>query len=208
MIFFKSRLICKEHYPELVNGISSSRTFRREINEIRKTISDKKIDRRLYAVQLRGEGMTNHEIAEKSDSSAKMVSHWISAYVNGGINALLPQERIGQHRNLSIEGEAFRDLNREKYDNVRLMFQDEAGFGRINKPKNCWCQKGFRPSVPCHHIREFRYINGAVEPLTGEGFFLVMSYCNTDCMNFFLEELSKVFPRDMIILVTDIVNIS
>ncbi len=76
-----------------------------EINEIRKTISDKKVDRRLYAVQLRGEGMTNHEIAEKLDSSAKMVSHWISAYVNGGINALLPQERIGQHRNLSIEEE-------------------------------------------------------------------------------------------------------
>ena len=25
---------------------------------------------------------------------------------------------------------------------VRLMFQDEAGFGRINKPKYCWCRKG------------------------------------------------------------------
>ena len=23
---------------------------------------------------------------------------------------------------------------------VRLMFQDEAGFGRINKPKYCWCE--------------------------------------------------------------------
>ena len=22
------------------------------------------------------------------------------------------------------------------------MFQDEAGFGRINKPKQCWCRKG------------------------------------------------------------------
>ena len=34
------------------------------------------------------------------------------------------------------------------------MFQDEAGFGRINKPKYCWGEKGIRPSVPCHHIRE------------------------------------------------------
>ena len=49
----------------------------------------------------------------------------------------------------------------------RLMFQDEAGFGRINKPKYCWCEKGIRPSVPCHHIREYRYAYGAVEPLTG-----------------------------------------
>ena len=38
---------------------------------------------------------------------------------------------------------------------VRLMFQDEAGFGRINRPKYCWCRKGTRPSVPCHHIREY-----------------------------------------------------
>lgn len=51
------------------------------------------------------------------------------------------------------------------------MFQDEAGFGRINKPKYCWCEKGIRPSVPCHHIREYRYTYGAVEPVTGNSFF-------------------------------------
>ena len=55
------------------------------------------------------------------------------------------------------------------------MFQDEAGFGRINKPKYCWCEKGIRPSVPCHHIREYRYAYGAVEPTTGEGYFLIIS---------------------------------
>ena len=83
------------------------------------------------------------------------------------------------------------------------MFQDEAGFGRINKPKYCWCEKGTRPSVPCHHIREYRYVYGAVEPLTGESCFIVMPYCNTDCMNLFLEELSNTFTRDKIILVCD-----
>lgn len=83
------------------------------------------------------------------------------------------------------------------------MFQDEAGFGRINKPKYCWCEGGVRPSVPCHHIREYRYAYGAVEPLTGESFFLIMPYCNTDCMNVFLEEISKAYPKDKIILVCD-----
>ena len=77
-----------------------------EIEEIRKTITDKKVDRRLYAVQLRGEGLTNDEIAQKLDTSDKMVSQWVSAYINnGGITALLPKERIGMHRNLSIEEE-------------------------------------------------------------------------------------------------------
>ncbi len=77
-----------------------------EIEEIRKTNTDKKVDRRLYAVQLRGEGLTNDEIAQKLDTSKKMVSQWVSAYINnGGISALLPKERIGMHRNLSIEEE-------------------------------------------------------------------------------------------------------
>ncbi len=83
------------------------------------------------------------------------------------------------------------------------MFQDEAGFGRINKPKTCWCAKGIRPSVPCHHIREYRYAYGAVEPVTGESFFLVMPYCNTECMNVFLRELSSRFSEDIILLCCD-----
>ena len=83
------------------------------------------------------------------------------------------------------------------------MFQDEAGFGRINKPKSCWCRKGERPSVPCHHIREYRYAYGAVEPKNGESFFLVLPYCNTDCMNVFLGELAKAYPDDQILLVCD-----
>lgn len=83
------------------------------------------------------------------------------------------------------------------------MFQDEAGFGRINKPRYCWCEKGIRPAVPCHHIREYRYAYGAVEPKTGESFFLIMPYCNTDCMNVFLKSLSEAYPKDKIMLVCD-----
>ena len=87
--------------------------------------------------------------------------------------------------------------------NVRLLFQDEAGFGRISKPRYCWCKKGMRPSVPCHHIREYRYAYGAVEPLTGQSFFLVLPYCNTTCMNLFLEGLSRNYKEDEIVLCCD-----
>ena len=83
------------------------------------------------------------------------------------------------------------------------MFGDEAGFGRINKPKYCWCFPGLRPIVPCHHIREYRYAYGSVEPLTGEGFFLVLPQSNTVCMNIFLKELSEKYPNDYIILACD-----
>jgi putative transposase len=36
------------------------------------------------------------------------------------------------------------------------MVQDEAGFGRINKPKYCWCRKGIRPRVAYHHIHSIK----------------------------------------------------
>jgi putative transposase len=94
-------------------------------------------------------------------------------------------------------------FNNVKYESIRLMFQDEAGFGRINKPRYCWAKRGMRPSVPCHHIREYRYAYGAVEPFSGESFFLVLPYNNTDCMNLFLAELTKKYPNDYIILVLD-----
>ena len=83
------------------------------------------------------------------------------------------------------------------------MFEDEAGFGRINKPKRCWAPKGMRPCVPSQHIREYRHAYGAVEPLTGDSFFLVLPWSNTECMNVFLKGLSKTFPDDFILLALD-----
>ena len=44
---------------------------------------------------------------------------------------------------------------------------------------------------------------GAVEPLTGKSSFLIMPYCNTECMNLFLEELSEQYPNDIILLCCD-----
>lgn len=83
------------------------------------------------------------------------------------------------------------------------MFQDESGFGRINKPKYCWCKRGTRAVVPSHHIREYRYVYGAVEPVTGEDFYLILSNCNTENMNIFLEQLSDKYKEDIIVLVCD-----
>ena len=86
---------------------------------------------------------------------------------------------------------------------ARVMFQDEAGFGRINRPRYCWCAKGTRPLVPCHHVREYRYAYGAADPASGDNFFLVLPRCNTGWMNVFLRELSKEYPDDAILLCCD-----
>ena len=83
------------------------------------------------------------------------------------------------------------------------MFQDEAGFGRINKPKRCWCGDGIRPTVPCHRVREYTYAYGAVSPFDGEMVSLVLPKCNTQCMSIFLDEVSKQYPNEYILMVAD-----
>ena len=48
----------------------------REIKEYRKKVKDKYADRRLYAVQLRGEGMKSKDICEKLDADKRQLSRW------------------------------------------------------------------------------------------------------------------------------------
>jgi putative transposase len=83
------------------------------------------------------------------------------------------------------------------------MFQDEAIFGRIGKLYRCWAWNGFRPAVIRQKIREYCYLFGAVEPLTGESCFRIISHCDTVCMNVYLKELSAQFKDDYILLVCD-----
>ena len=114
-----------------------------EIRTIRKIIKNKSEDIRLHAVKLRGLGKKNKKIVEILDVHEKVVSKWIRIFVNQGIQGLMDKTKGGNHKNMT--------------------FEDEASFGRINKPKYCWYNNKFRPCVPCHHIREYRYVFGAVE---------------------------------------------
>ncbi len=218
-----------------------------EIKEYRKQIKNKFTDRRMYAVQLRGEGMRNKDVAEKLDVDPRMVSKWVRQYHEGGISYLNKPVGGRHNENMTLEEESkfleewkekaekgqiievkeikkeyekrtkaskskghiytvlhrhgwrkvkprsrhpkkasnenieeskqkikeevSKTKKRNKNKKIRLFFQDEASFGRINKPKYCWCQKGIRPQIPCHSIREYRYVYGAAEAKTGERFF-------------------------------------
>ena len=86
---------------------------------------------------------------------------------------------------------------------IRLMFMDEAGFGRISEPSYCWCPEGVRPVVPCHRVREYVYAFGAVDPISGDKYFIIAPKCNTQWTNIFLKNLSEAFKDDYILLCTD-----
>ncbi|HEX5482686.1 MAG TPA: hypothetical protein VFZ08_08690 [Terriglobia bacterium] len=44
---------------------------------------------------------------------------------------------------------------------VRLTFQDEARFGRMVRPKQCWAPAPLRPVIGNGYEREFVYVYGA-----------------------------------------------
>ena len=62
---------------------------------------------------------------------------------------------------------------------VKLMFQDEARFGRINDVRRCWAPFPVRPL--CHGMltHEYTYAYGAVDVVTGEFDSLILPHVNT-----------------------------
>lgn len=86
---------------------------------------------------------------------------------------------------------------------LRVMFQDEARFGRINDPKRCWCRAKFRPAVGKQMVREYVYAYGAFSPKDGVADFLILPSMDTQSMNIFLAELSSRHINEFILLVCD-----
>jgi len=83
------------------------------------------------------------------------------------------------------------------------MFQDEARFGRISAPKACWARKPVRPTVGVQLIREYVYVFGAVSPEDGQHDSLVLPVANTEAMSVFLEELSRRYPEEALLIFMD-----
>jgi DDE superfamily endonuclease len=86
---------------------------------------------------------------------------------------------------------------------VRLMFQDEARFGRMVRIRRCWAPKPTRPMVNNGYEREFLYVYGAVSPLQGQFDWMITRQMNTQCMSQFLAQVSRKHQRDFIVMVVD-----
>ena len=86
---------------------------------------------------------------------------------------------------------------------VRLMFQDEARFGRMVRPKRCWAPTPLRPVISNGYEREFVYVYGAVSPLQGELDWRLCGEMNTVRMGEFLTQVSQAHATEFIVMVLD-----
>jgi len=91
----------------------------------------------------------------------------------------------------------------EQTRTVRLMFRDEARFGRINDPRRCWAPCGLRPEVPAQIVREYTDLFGAVSPQDGVLDTLILPEVDAEAMSLFLAEVARRHQRDYILMVLD-----
>ena len=86
---------------------------------------------------------------------------------------------------------------------VRLMFQDEARFGRMVRRRRCGAPAPQRLVGANGYAREFQYVYGAVSPLEGELDWRIAPAMNTEQMGAFLAQVSAAHPEDFIVMVVD-----
>ena len=86
---------------------------------------------------------------------------------------------------------------------MRLMFQDEARFGRMSDPRSCWAPAPHRPVVNLALVREFRYEYAAVSPWDGSLDYMTVEKMNTDSMTRFLAQLSAAHSEAFVVMVLD-----
>lgn len=86
---------------------------------------------------------------------------------------------------------------------VRLMFQDEARFGRMVRIRRCWSPAPSRPCVDNGYERQFTYVYGAVSPVQGELDWMISPKMNTGQMNQFLVQVSQAHSAEFIVMIVD-----
>ena len=90
----------------------------------------------------------------------------------------------------------------EKEGPIRVMFQDEARFGRISDTRRCWCPKPVRPLCYAMVTQEYTYAYAAIS-VDGVLDSLILPHVNSDCMQVFMDEVASRHMNERIIMVLD-----
>lgn len=86
---------------------------------------------------------------------------------------------------------------------IKLFFEDEARFGRINIVGKCWVPLRQRAIVEKQIIREYTYAYTSVCPETGENYSIISPVNNTQAMNVYLKEMGQSYNHYRIIMCLD-----
>jgi hypothetical protein len=77
---------------------------------------------------------------------------------------------------------------------IEIWWRDEARIGQKNKITRRWAKRGTRPSAPKDQRTKSAYIFGAICPARGVGAALVLPRCDTQAMQWHLDEIATQVP--------------
>jgi transposase len=86
---------------------------------------------------------------------------------------------------------------------MRYFVQDESRFGLHTLVGRILTACGIKPIGKWQWLFKAFWLYGAVEPATGESFFLQFSHVDTECFQRFLDEFSRVYPDSLNIIPVD-----
>jgi hypothetical protein len=86
---------------------------------------------------------------------------------------------------------------------VRIFCQDESRFGLLPIQRRRITLTGVKPLGLGQYWFENFYVYGAVEPTTGESFFLELPYLNATNLQIFLEEFAQHYQETLNIVLMD-----
>ncbi len=84
-----------------------------------------------------------------------------------------------------------------------MFSQDESRFGLLTIRRRRLTARGVQPIGQVQQVFESFYVYGAVEPITGERFFLELPYLNAEMFQLFVDLFAAAFPDSLNILLLD-----
>jgi transposase len=86
---------------------------------------------------------------------------------------------------------------------LRVFSQDESRFGLLTIRRRRLTARGVQPIGAVQHVFEWFYVYGAVEPTTGDRFFLELPYLNAENFQIFIDLFAQAFPDSLNLLLLD-----
>jgi transposase len=81
--------------------------------------------------------------------------------------------------------------------------QDESRFGLLTIRRRRLTARGVQPIGPIQHVFEWFYVYGAVEPISGERFFLELPSLHAAMFQLFIAAFAEAFPASLNLLLLD-----
>ena len=148
------------------------------------------------AIGMPNNGLSHHRVAVKY--------HWLSAYMIKCFKTKLKSPRKSHYKKDDQAVKAFlktscyikSNLNKGKFEDVNLYFQDESSFGLMTHLGKCLTLKGVKPVVSYQHKFQTTYLYGSYSPINGDRFVWEINGVNTTIFESYLRDFSEYKPKE------------